>query len=65
MKGSHTITDKVKMLNCFTEHFIASVFFFLIHSLNDAHVNPSIVQSDGFVSSQSFNFSPIAISEMC
>lgn len=46
-KGSHTIIDKVKMLNCFNEHFIASGFLF--ESSNGAHVNPVNVQSESIV----------------
>ncbi len=62
MKGSHAI-DKEKMLNCFNEHFIASGFLF--DSIYGAHANSLIVQSENFMSSQSFNFSPVAISEVC
>ncbi len=63
MKGSRAVVDKEKMLNCFNEHFIA--FGFLFDSIYGAHANSLIVQSENFMSSQPFNFSPVAISEVC
>ncbi len=54
---------KKKMLNCFNEHFIASGFLF--DSVYGARANFSIVQSENFMSSQSFSFSAVAISEVC